>query len=177
MMIAMVTFSKPSTLGHVMDVLSTSVIVSEKLHGKLTWGKQLPNMWQLQAAVIADHYLSVCNKQYGQFTVATDWGMQLKWWMFTITSTGQANRLSFSYCSGSCWWEAGKGNSAVTVAEPCGCTQLLISVCMGLYRPEVRIQYSRLSYTAPLTAPKPVNPSHLVPTVQAELHQWSQGDT
>lgn len=35
---------------------------------------------------------------------------------------------------------AERGNYAETVAAPCGCTQLLISVCMGLYRPEMRIQ-------------------------------------
>lgn len=70
-----------------------------------------------------------------------------------------------------------RGNYGETVAAPRGCTQLLISVCMGLYRPEVRIQYSRLSYTAPLPAPKPVNPSHLVSTVHTASDQWSPGDT
>lgn len=56
-----------------------------------------------------------------------------------------------------------------------GCSQLLISVFTGLYRPEVRIQCSRLSCTAPLPAPEPVNPSHLVSTEHTALQSAVSG--
>lgn len=136
---------------------------------------------KLQSAVTAYYFpaVCVCNMQYGLLTITTDLGRHLKWWPFTFTSTELAHRLYCSYCTGSCWWEAGEGGKLCW--NSCSAswlqTQLLISVCMGLYRPEVRIQYSKLSYTAPLPAPKPVNPSHLVSNGHPAYNQWSPGDT
>lgn len=46
----------------------------------------------------------------------------------------------------------------------CGGAQLLIRDCIGLYRPQMRIQKSRLSYTA---TPKPLNLSQLVSAPRA----------
>lgn len=141
---ALVKSPKSSTLGHIMDVLSRSAIVPAWISN---W-RQTYTITKHVTAASCCHCWLFCSHcfcvQYALLTVTTDWGKQWKQCMF-------AHPVN--------WPKDTTGNYAETVAAPRGCSQLLISVCVGLYRPEVRIQQGWLCSVAP-----PVDPSRTVRT-------------
>ena len=125
------------------------------------------NMWQLQAAVTSDYHVpTVPCLQHGLRPLAAHWRRAVK--AVDVCThpqcVGQQLVLSTPQWIGLLRGRMG-GNYAETVAAPRGCSQLLISVCVGLHRPQVRIQFSSFSFTQPLLIPATWCPLYILHSI------------